>query len=307
MSTAAGAGAAEQPALAEGRAQGAGGGEVLLRLDAFGEHERAGPLGVGVDGVHDLRDRRAGTLLHEPQVELDDVGGEQREEGQRHRVGADVVDGNSPADAPNALDGAQQLGRAGGQGALGDLHDDAQVAGRALGDGEQVVQRCAVEHLRLDVDEDGQRGEQALLDRAAEGRGAAELVELGQPARRAGRREQEVGALERALGAAGQRLVGDDPTGVELDDGLEDAADRAGGECLVQRGRVLENIHACTSAGGRAGSTPAGPLLSPKGETGHAGRVMRTTAVTAAPRPTSWAAARRSRSTTCASRTVLTG
>ena len=125
-------------------------------------------------------------------------GREQRQEGQRHRVGADVVDRDAPAEGADALDGAQQLGGPGGQGPLGDLEDDAQLAGGALGDGEQVVERGAVEHLGLDVDEHRQRGQQTLLDRAAEGGGAADLVQLGQPAGGAGGGEQQVGALAAA-------------------------------------------------------------------------------------------------------------
>jgi hypothetical protein len=131
----------------------------------------------------------------------------------------------------------------------------------------------AVEHLRLDVDEDGERGEQPLLDRTAEGRGAAELVELGQPARRAGRREQQVGALERAFGAAGEGLVGDHPSGVELHDGLEDAAHAAGSQrCLERALRVLrEEVHAPPSAAGpvrmsrTGGSPPMGGDVRPAG------------------------------------------
>jgi hypothetical protein len=84
---------------------------VLLVLDALGEHECAGPLGVRVDRVHDLRDRRARPVLHQAQVQLDDVGGEQRQERQGHGVRADVVDGHAPAQAADALDGAQQLAR----------------------------------------------------------------------------------------------------------------------------------------------------------------------------------------------------
>ena len=131
-------------------------------LDALGEDDGAGALGVGVDRVHDLRDRRPGAVLHERRSSLTTSGEQQRQEGQRHRVGADVVDGDAPAEGADALDGAQQLGRAGGQGPLGDLQDDPQLPGRALGDGEQVVQRRAVEHLGLDVDEHGQRRQQAL-------------------------------------------------------------------------------------------------------------------------------------------------
>ena len=216
---------------------------MLLVLDALGEQHRAAGLGVVVDGVHDLGDGRARALLDQAQVELDDVRAQQRHEGQRHRVGADVVERHAPADVAHPLDGAQQLGRAQRQRPLGDLHDDAQLAGGRLRDREQVVQRGGVEHLRLDVDEQRQRREQPLLDGAVERRRPARLVELGQAPGLAGRGEQRVRALERALRPAGQRLVRHDRAGVQVDDRLEHAAHRSErevhGVCLAT-GRVRE-------------------------------------------------------------------
>jgi hypothetical protein len=246
---------------------------VLLRLDALGEDEGAGPLGVGVDGVHDLGDGRARTLLHQAQVELDDVGSEQREEGERHRVGAHVVDGDPPAQRPDPLDGAQQLGRACGEGPLGDLDDDAQVLGCAVGDGQQLVQRSAVEDLGLDVDEDGQRGQQILLDRPLEGGGAADLVELGQPAGRARGGEQQVRALQPALRATRQGLVGDDAARVELDDRLVHAAHTAGSQRFVERARreIRRDVHTPPSAVRIGGVSPVAASPPNEGELRPAG------------------------------------
>ena len=217
------AGPPEQPALAEPRAEPAGHREVPRRLDALGEHERAGLLGVGADRVHDGGDRRAGQLLREPQVQLDHLGAQQRHERQRRRVGADVVERDPPAEPADPLDGAQQLGRTCGERALGDLDDDAQLARGALGDREQVVERRGVEHLGLDVDEQRQRRQQTrpTAPRKAAMRHASSSSASG---RRAGGREQLVGPLERARGPAGERLVADDRAGVEVDDRLEHAA-----------------------------------------------------------------------------------
>ena len=53
------AGPAEQPPLAQRGAERPRHGEVGLGLDALGEDERAGALGVGVDRVHDLARPRA--------------------------------------------------------------------------------------------------------------------------------------------------------------------------------------------------------------------------------------------------------
>ena len=118
-------------------------------------------------------------------------------------VGADVVERDAPAELADPLDGAQQLRGPGGERALGDLQDDAQLAGRGVGDGEQVVQRRGVEHLGLDVDEQRQRRQQALRDGAAEGGGAADARRArpaGRP--RARRRTARSG---RASGPSGPR------------------------------------------------------------------------------------------------------
>ena len=44
-------------------------------------------------------------------------------------VGADVVEGDAPAEVADPLDGAQQLRGPGGERTLGDLQDDPQLAG----------------------------------------------------------------------------------------------------------------------------------------------------------------------------------
>jgi hypothetical protein len=234
--------APEHPALAEAGAEGPGHDEVLLRLDALREHEGAGALGVVVDGVHDLRDGLPRTLLHQAQVQLHDVRAQQRHERERQRLGAHVVERHGPAEGAHPLDRAQQVGRTGGEGALGDLEHHPQLAGGRLGDGEQVLERRRVEHLRLDVDEQRERGQQPLLDRTGEGRPAAQVVELGEAAAAAGGGEQRVRALQRTHRPARERLVRDDGTAVEVDDRLEDGADG------LVRQDVVQGVHAQVSA-----------------------------------------------------------
>ena len=50
--------APEQPALAVAGAQRPGDTQLLLGLDALSQEDRAGALGLGVDGVDDRGDRR---------------------------------------------------------------------------------------------------------------------------------------------------------------------------------------------------------------------------------------------------------
>jgi hypothetical protein len=127
-------------------------------------------------------------------------GPQQRHEGQRQDVGTDVVQCQAPAEVADPLHGAQQVRRARRQRPLGDLQHDPQLPRGALRDRQQVVQRRAVQHLRLDVDEQRQRRQQPVLDRAPEGGDPAGRVELGQPALGPGRCEQRIGTRQRPCG-----------------------------------------------------------------------------------------------------------
>ena len=126
------AGAAEEPALAVAGAEGAGDLELLGRLDALGEQDGAGALGLGVDGVDDRGDRGRGVLLDEPQVELDDLGGDERHQRERAAVGADVVEGDRHAGPAQGVDAGEHLGGAVGQRALGELEHDVELLARPL-------------------------------------------------------------------------------------------------------------------------------------------------------------------------------
>ena len=220
-----GAWASEHPSLAQARAQRAPDLEVALVLDALGQHQRSGGLRVGVDGVHHLRHARAGAALDQAEVELDHVGAQQGHEGQRERLGAHVVDRDAPADLAHPVHRAQQLGRAVGQGPLGDLHHHPQLAGSVGGDGQQVLQGGAVQHLGLDVDEQGQRGQQARGDGPSKGRRPAGRVQLAQQAGGPRGGEEVVRALQRAAARpARQGLVGHHRAAVQVHDRLEEAA-----------------------------------------------------------------------------------
>jgi hypothetical protein len=113
----------------------------------------------------------------------------------------------------------------------GDLDDDAQLAGRAARDLEQLRARRGVEDLRLDVDEHRERRQHALGDRRAERLPATAVVELGEAALGARCREERGRALERAPGGtADERLVADDRPCVEVDDRLEHAPQAIAGD-----------------------------------------------------------------------------
>jgi hypothetical protein len=242
---------AEQPALAQGGSQRLRHQQVLRGLDPLGEDARPLALGIGVDRVHDLRDGRTRPVLDQAQVELDDVGPEQGHEGQRQGVRADVVQGHPPAQVAHPRHRAQQVGGALRQGALGDLQDDLQVAGRDLGKCQQVDQGRAVEHLGLHVHEQRQRRDQPVLARAGEGGFAAGPVELGQAALRAGSGEQGVRALPHALGPTSQGLVGHDAARGELHDRLVDATDSP--SCEQPREAPRRVVQGC---GGRGHGSP---------------------------------------------------
>ena len=104
--------------------------ELLLGLDALGEQDGAGALGFGVDGVDDRGDRGRRVLLDEPQVELDDLGPDEGHQRERAVVGADVVQRDRQAEGAQRLDAGEHLGGTVGQGALGELEDDVELADR---------------------------------------------------------------------------------------------------------------------------------------------------------------------------------
>ena len=103
---------AVEPALRERRAERVAGARVLLGLDALDEDARAGALGLRGDGVDDLGDLGVGAALDEREVELDDLGREQRHHRQRVGVGADVVERDRDAHRAHVGDVRQQRGRA---------------------------------------------------------------------------------------------------------------------------------------------------------------------------------------------------
>jgi len=175
--------------------------------------------------------------LHEPQVELDDVGLEERHERERAAVGADVVERDRAAELAQALHGSEHVGRAVGERALRELDDEPERVRRlreqravAVGDGHR-------EQARLGVDEQRPRPPQPGGERAAQRGGAARPLEVGEPAVRPRGAEQPVRELERRAGrAARERLVADDRAGLEVDDRLVDALDALRGEQAVELG-----------------------------------------------------------------------
>jgi hypothetical protein len=98
---------------------------VGLGLDPFGQHHGTCSSGVSPDrrGRHT---GRRGRPLDDADVQLGDVGLEQRNQSQRVRVGPQVVDGHQVAPEMDAVGVTQQVGRPSGQRALGELHHDLE-------------------------------------------------------------------------------------------------------------------------------------------------------------------------------------
>ena len=237
-----------------------------------------------------------GPLLHQAQVELDDVGAQQRHEGQRHRRRRRRRRARCPSRASRTRSTVRSssAGRAASaRSVISRTTRSSPGAPSAMR--QQVVERGGVEHLGLDVDEHGQRRQQALLDRAAEGRGAAEprRARPAGPAARAAANSRS-GRSQRALRAAGQRLVGDHAPGVELDDRLEHAAHAARRAATSSMRAAVRGRWMSSTSLPSAGSAPrvepqpsrrrrsrpkgGGPPVRP-------GSVMRTTAAAAAASP----------------------
>lgn len=92
----------EQPPLSQGRSQVEGAAVMIFGLDAFGEDCCAGGLGVGGDRRDDsplVVCRRTGD---QGTVELDDIGGDDRQQGQRIRVLADIVECDTQPESAGA-------------------------------------------------------------------------------------------------------------------------------------------------------------------------------------------------------------
>jgi hypothetical protein len=210
--------------------------------------------------VDDRGDLRRGVRLHEAQVELDHLGGEEGHEGERPAVRADVVQGDGTAELPQPGHGGEDVPGAVGERALRELEDDVELAHPLLQDPLGPLGRRRLDHARLHVEEEAERLGQPRLERAADGRHAAAPLELDEPARLARGGEEPVRALEgRALGAPRERLEGDDEAGVDVNDGLVDAAQRPLGQDAVELGRRPVGQQ------GRGGGRRRGPVRGERG------------------------------------------
>jgi hypothetical protein len=86
-----GCGPPEEPALPVRGAEGESGDPVFLGFDALRKHHGSGALGVRGDGAHHPGGVLVGSLTDEGHVELDHIRLQQRQQGQRGRIGAQVV------------------------------------------------------------------------------------------------------------------------------------------------------------------------------------------------------------------------
>ena len=213
---------AEQEPLADGGAGGRGLAGVLDRLDALGDDQGVGPLGLGPDGVDDMGRLGGRPALEQAHVQLDQVGADEGQHGQAGRRGADVVEGDAPAGPAGLGDGGQQPGRVAGHGPLGHLDDHPQAVLAELDGRTQIVGAGDAEGDRLGVDEQGQGWDQPAAAGLGEGGRPADPVQLGHPTRPPGRPEQGRGRLQgRPHRPPGQGLVAEDVAALQVDEGLE--------------------------------------------------------------------------------------
>jgi hypothetical protein len=196
---------------------------VLLGLDPLGQHDRSGAVGVlpGGGGRHPCGGRRA---LDQRQVELEDVGLDQRDQGEGVRVGSEVVDRDQVAAVPDAVAVAEQPGRLVGQRPLRELDHRLERQGAQHRD-ELVIHRQVGSDARLDVDEH-QAGVAAGVAGSGQAEDAADQVELGQHPGCARSTEQRSRGLQRrALRATRQDLAAHEFAGAQVDDRLVERGD----------------------------------------------------------------------------------
>jgi hypothetical protein len=130
----------------------------------------------------------------------------------------------------------EQVGRAGGQRALGDLDDDVEVLAGPVPLLGQVLGARHGQRVGLDVDEQGPRAREPGRGGPAQRGGAARPVEVAQAPARPGGAEELVGPGDGgALGPAGERLVRDDLARLEVDDRLEHRDRAVPGEQRAER------------------------------------------------------------------------
>jgi hypothetical protein len=194
--------------------------DVGWTLDPFGEDDRAGPLAVRHDGRHDRRLIRRRPLAHQRHVQLDDVGRQEREQRERRRVGADVVEGDAPSTVTCPLHQPEQFGRPAHEGPLRQLQDHAQPDARRPEHGRRIGRPRRAERLGFDVHEQGHITAEADVERPAQRRQAAGPVELSGAPREPGRSEHCVWSRARQLGPAGKGLERDDLAIGQVDDRL---------------------------------------------------------------------------------------
>ena len=173
--------------------------------------------------------------LHQAQVELDDVGRNERQQGEGARVCPDVVERDAPSPLSRRRDGVKDVRGPGRQRALGDLEHDPQPAGRPPLDLGVACRRRQPEGLGLDVHEQPRPLVEAHVERPLERGDTAGPVELGGAALAARSVEQHRRRLEDgSCRTPGEGLERHGLHRVEIDDRLVHAAQRARGDHFLE-------------------------------------------------------------------------
>ncbi len=220
---------AEQIALAERHAKIAQHRQLLVVLDAFGDHAGAQRIGQAQHGAHQFQPPRArGHAVHQRFVELDELRRQLDQQVEIGMAGAEVVQRIAQAEIAQHHHRVGERRHVADAGLLGQLDHHAPWRHRV---GEQrrhaaamVGQQLAQRH-RTEIDE--QQPRQLQFGKARQ-RGPGRLHFQrhriggadGKPEQRFGRGQR------RALGSAQQRLVSQQIGRLEAHDRLEDGAQR---------------------------------------------------------------------------------
>ena len=182
---------------------------MVLGLHALGDDQRAGAFVMGEHTGQGGGPVTLGTVLDHRHVELDDVGIEDVEHGERIRMCANVIDGDRDAVGADRRNLLQQWLRVCEQLSLGEFENHLEsVAGGAQ---RGLTGPGHVGHRRLGVDQQQAAARHRRLECAADGGVDAPLVEQVGPPRCVGEGEDVLRGDRVEHRPAGQRLVTDHP------------------------------------------------------------------------------------------------
>jgi len=175
---------------------------VPFGLDTFSQNGGPRAFGMGGHGGVDGGPLHVGPPLHQRDIQFDHIRSDERQQGQRARHGADIVEGDPAPCLTQLGQSPEELRGPVGEGPLGDLDHETHPACRV---GQQSGGGVGAQHRRFEVDEEFETRGEVPVDGTGDGRVATCLIELGQPA---------------GLGGPPERLLRHDPQGRPPGQGL---------------------------------------------------------------------------------------